>query len=67
MNLQFELRCFGARVRDTVPHWIAFHLPRAVAYWCAIRVSAYATCGKWGNDSPTELLAMTALKRWEEQ
>ncbi len=44
--------------------WI---LPKRLVYWCAIRVMAYATTGKHSNQVVPELLAMDALKRWEEQ
>ena len=52
---------------DTMPIFLAYHLPRRVAYWAAIRVGAHATCGEWGNESPTEVSMMTILKRWEQK
>jgi len=45
---------------------IAWWLPRQIAYWCAIRVGAAATQGEYGSESPTDLLFMDALKRWEK-
>jgi hypothetical protein len=63
----WKLRCFVYRMRENTPMWIAYRLPNSVVYWCAIRVGAHATCGPWGNESPTELLAMTALERWRKQ
>jgi len=50
-----------------VRHWIAFRLPRSLAYWCAIRVGAHATQGKWGNQIVPELLFVDALKRWDDR
>lgn len=47
--------------------WIAFHLPRPLAYWCAIRVGAHATQGRYGNQIVPELLFMDALQRWENR
>jgi hypothetical protein len=47
--------------------WFVWRLPRWVAYWCAVRVGALATTGKYGAESPTSLELMTALKRWREQ
>jgi len=44
--------------------WIAWHLPKRIVYWCAIRVNAYATTGKYKNQIVPELNAMDALKRW---
>lgn len=40
-------------------------LPRWLVYWCAIRVIAHATQGKYGNTIVPELTAMDALKRWD--
>lgn len=61
----FELGLSWTRLREKMIMKIAFSLPRSVAYWCAIRVGGYATCGKYGCDSPTDLKFMDALKRWE--
>ena len=44
---------------------LAWLLPRRLVYWCAIRVGCEATQDKWSNESPTSLLMMDALKRWE--
>lgn len=41
-------------------------LPRSLVYWCAIRLIAHATQGKWGNQIVPELSAMDALGRWKE-
>lgn len=57
----------GGNMSDDEAMDLAWALPRDVAYWAAIRVGAYATQGKWGNESPTDLLFMDALKRWERQ
>lgn len=48
--------------------WIklAWLLPEALVYFCAIRLIANATQGKYGNQVVPELTAMDALKRWEE-
>jgi hypothetical protein len=45
---------------------IAWLLPREVVYWCAVRVGTYALVGKYDTESPTNLLMMDALKRWDE-
>lgn len=44
---------------------IAFLMPKSIAYWCAIRVGAHATQGKWSNQEVPALNFMDALKRWE--
>ena len=45
--------------------WIAWHLPRPLVYWCAIRLNAHATAGEYGHQLVPELLVMDALKRWD--
>ena len=47
--------------------WIIHRLPKWVVYWCAIRLGAHATCGKYGNQNVPELKFMEALKRWETE
>ena len=44
--------------------WTAFHLPRPVIYWAAIRLGAEVTTGKWGDTVVPELRFMQALERW---
>jgi hypothetical protein len=45
--------------------WLAFKLPRRLVYWCAIRLIAFATTGKYGSTVVPELTAMDALQRYE--
>lgn len=52
--------------KDTIAMWIAWHLPRWLVYWCSIRLMAHATQGPWGNETPSSVDIMKALKRWEE-
>ncbi|MBU2527689.1 MAG: hypothetical protein KKC03_13920 [Bacteroidetes bacterium] len=47
--------------------WFVWKLPRKIVYWCAIRLIANATQGKWGTQIVPELKAMDALKRWEPE
>jgi len=44
--------------------WIAYRLPKRIAYWCAVRVMAHATAGEHSDQVVPELLAMDALRRW---
>jgi len=44
---------------------LAWRLPRWLAYWCAIRVAAHATTGRYGTTDPTRLSVTDMLKRWE--
>lgn len=50
---------------DTWWLFIARRLPRPLQYWCAIRVGAHATQGKYGSTIVTDLKFMEALERWE--
>jgi len=52
------------RLKDWMSMTIAFKLPKRIAYWSTIRVGAHATCGEWGNESPTDLKLMTAVERF---
>jgi len=44
---------------------LAWKLPRPLVYWCAMRIGAHATTGKYGNQIVSELLFMDAIQRWE--
>jgi len=43
---------------------LAWILPARLVYWCALRVNAHATSGKYSNQVVPELTAMEALERW---
>lgn len=45
--------------------WLAFRLPRPLVSFAAIRLGAHATSGPWSRCSPTDLLYMDALRRWD--
>jgi hypothetical protein len=52
------------RMKEKLILWIVWKLPKTIIYWAAIRLMSFATCGQYGNDSPTDLPMMEALKRW---
>lgn len=52
-------------MREKILIWVAWHLPRKLVMWCAIRVGANATQGAYSNQEVPELKFMDALKRWE--
>lgn len=54
------------RPLQKLPYKIAWIMPRWLVFYCAIRVIAHATTGKYGNQVVPDLTAMDALKRWEE-
>lgn len=44
--------------------WFVWRLPKRLVYWCAIRVGAHATTGKYDSKTTPELLFVDALHRW---
>jgi hypothetical protein len=53
-------------MRERFYEWLANHLPRKVAYHCAIRVGVHATSGRYARIEVPALMFMDALKRWDE-
>ena len=53
--------------RSTLANRIACFMPRWLVYWCAVRLIAYATTGKYSDTVVPELTAMDALARWTSQ
>lgn len=60
-----ELRYTASKGLEKVIIKIAWHLPRKLVMWCAIRVIAHATTGIYSNQVVPELSAMDALQRWD--
>ena len=54
-------------MKDKILLKIARLMPKCLVKWCAIRLMAHATCGKYGDTNVDELDIMTALKRWETE
>lgn len=44
--------------------WLAWHLPRRLVYWSAIRLIAHATMGRHSGTIVTDLTAMDAKDAW---
>jgi hypothetical protein len=65
-RMPMELRERRNRVREAAACKVAFHVPRSVAYWCAIRVMVNATNGAYSNQVVPDLLAIDALERWDK-
>ena len=59
--MQYELN----KWREKFLMWIAWHLPKSIVMWCAIRVTAHATTGEYETQIVPDLTAMDAVKRWE--
>jgi hypothetical protein len=45
--------------------WLANHLPRRLAYWCAMRLWVHGTTGAYGATVVPELTVLDALRRWD--
>lgn len=52
-------------LRERLWLWFIHRLPKKIIYWCAVRLGAHATTGKYGNTIVPNLTFMDALKRWE--
>ncbi len=47
--------------------WLAWRLPRQLAYWTMIRVAAEASTGKYRHIEAPALLVVDALQRWNDE
>lgn len=46
--------------------WLAWKLPRRLAYWACVRVMIFASSGKYGNQNPMTVSVSDIMSRWEE-
>ncbi len=53
-------------MKQKIVMWIAWHLPKYIVMWCAYRVAAHATSGKWSNDEVPRVTMMDAIARWAQ-
>lgn len=44
--------------------FLAWHLPRQLVKWAAVRLGAHATIGKYENQVVPDLRFIDALQRW---
>ena len=61
MNAAERIRRRG----DALLRAIVWRLPRRVVMWCAVRVLAHATSGRFGDTVVGGLPAIEALRRWD--
>lgn len=54
-------------MRERFYNWLAWHLPRRVAYHAFIRVAAHATVGAYSGQIVPDLTIFVALQRWEDE
>lgn len=55
-----------ARWKEDILFWIVWRLPKTLVYFCALRLGANATTGKYGDTVVPDLTFMDALGRWED-
>ena len=53
-------------MKDKIWMWIAWKLPHRLVMWAAVRLMSHATAGQWSGMEVPALLAMDALKRWND-
>jgi hypothetical protein len=46
--------------------WLAWHMPRRLAYWCAVRVFVHATGEEWSSEEVPEVTCLEAMRRWDK-
>lgn len=51
--------------RERLIVWIAWHLPKSLAYWSTIRVGVNATTGEHSSQEVPALYLTDALQRWD--
>lgn len=53
--------------KEHILMWIAWHLPKNIAYWCTVRVITHATQGEWAKEDVLEIRALDILPRWRPE
>jgi len=52
-------------VCDKISMWVAWHLPKSIVKWCAVRLLVNGTQGKYSSQVVPELTGIQALQRWK--
>lgn len=65
--MKYRLLSLRVRLLERARFKVAWLLPKWLVYFASIRMIAHATSGKYGNENPTYVGAMDALKRWDWQ
>ena len=61
MNIKYE----WSKIQEKFWLKLAWMVSKKLAYWCAIRLGANATQGKYSSQEVPELSYMEALERWD--
>jgi hypothetical protein len=64
--MSWEMMWRWRKLKERATMWLVWRLPRAIVMWCAIRVAAHATTGRWSHQVVPDLRMMDAIKRWDE-
>ena len=59
-----SMRYRVGRMIEGATIWLAWRVPRRLAYWCAVRVNSRATVKDFPNRTPDEVSIMDALRVW---
>ena len=51
--------------RDKFWQWLAFKMPKALIYFCGIRLWAWATSKQWEDQDATTVTMDQCLDRWD--
>lgn len=51
--------------KEQLQIWVAWHIPKWLVKWAAVRLGANATTGKYSNTVTPDLTLIDALKRWK--
>jgi hypothetical protein len=62
MDIKYEVN----KIKEKLMMWVAWKMPRWLVMWCAVRLGANATQGKYDTTIVPDLLFMDALRRWEK-
>jgi len=46
--------------------WLAWKIPRKLAYYATVRLGAHATQGKYGSQIVSELTVLESMDRWDD-
>lgn len=59
------MKHYTPSIRTRFVQWLAWHMPRDIAYWCAIRVVTHASTHALSNVEMGAITAVEALEEWE--
>lgn len=64
IELEYKIKTAIGNVREKIEWWIAYALPKRIAYLAMIRVCAHGTTGEYSDTMANDVTAMEILHRW---